>query len=155
MKRLIAFASIFALALTAAACGGKQKKNENVVTDAPPPPPPAPTTPTCGGWIVLAEMPLVTAGGFNAGALQRSLLDGLRSGGCTGVTAIPAGAAAPVLKLSVKASSVGASGVINLTATDANTGELKWRFQERVGQGDAGTGAANGLGLKIATALGG
>lgn len=143
--------TVFALALTLAACGGKQKKGDDAVTDAPPP---AATTPTCGGWIVVAEQPVVTAGGFTADALWRAVIDGLKAGGCIGQTAVPAGATAPVLKLSIKASSVGTSGVINLTASDANTGELKWRFQERVGAGVDGTAAANGLGMKIATALG-
>lgn len=151
MKLHIAVTVLSSLVLASLpACSHKQKQETAPVADTTPA---APAIPTCGGWIVVVERPLVTAGGFSADALLRAMIDGLAAGGCTAQTAVPAGATGAVLKLSIKASALGKGGVISLTATDNATGELKWRFQERVGSTAEGAGTTSGLGQKMAGIL--
>ncbi len=151
MKLRTAVTVLASLALgSLPACSHRQKQETAPVAATAPA---APAIPTCGGWIVVVERPLVTAGGFSADTLLRAMIDGLAAGGCTAQTAVPAGATGPILKLSIKASALGNGGVISLTATDNATGALKWRFQERVGATAEGASATSGLGQKMAGIL--
>lgn len=136
-------------AIALAGCSGKQKA---VDTPPPPPPPEAPVTATCGNWVVVTEIPVVSAGGYAADGLQRALMDGLAGGGCTAHTSTPASIpdGAKVLKIALKASAIGEAGKISAIATDASSGELVWRFQKSAAAGTDGSAEASAIGAEIA-----
>jgi len=151
-KSTLLVAAVLSVSLTA--CASKQKPAEQSVAPAETTTTVAPQTPTCGGWAVVLEAPMVPAGKFNASKLQSSLVQGLAGAGCTALMSAPTDGT-PVLAISTKASAIGEAGSIMLMATESSTGVIKWRFQEKVAAGQDGSAVMQTLGNKLASTLAG
>lgn len=161
---LFSIVSIFVLSLAISGCRKDRQPDplpeaeaeelaQEVVQEEPPPPQEEPA-PMCGGWVVVVEQPTVS-GRLDGSRVMSALMDGLRAGGCDVHTSRPARlpAGTQVVQLAPRLQDMGA-GASNLSviATDAGTGAVHSRHQERIPSGD-GTAEARRLGDKIAQRL--
>lgn len=151
MKRSIV--TVLALGLlVSAACASKQKTEDTGTATAAAA---APQVPTCAGHVVVVETPVVASGSYQADAVQRAVLQGMKSGGCTALprppSALPEGA--DLLIVSVRITSTGGgTGKVSAIVTQQASGQILGRFQESVS--GAPEPSSRTLGEKIAGTLG-
>jgi len=110
------------------------------------------SVPTCGSWVVFVERPAVSSGGYQADAMQRSIVQSLSSGGCQAVTSKPAAvpSGASLLTVASMVSSTGTEGRISTLATNSDSGAIMWRLQQTIKAGEDGTAAASAIGSQLA-----